>query len=140
MDAHKKRRFRFGGSSIFPGLATKGAEDPFYWRGADGSHHALLHNMAPWDTWWWHGRRGNRVGRHAWSEDGRAWHYSGDVAYTATVEYDDGAEYTFYRRERPHLLLDAATRAPTHLVTGVMTGIGDASFTLVQRIEHSVAA
>ena len=123
----------FGGANIFEGLQTKGTEDAFLWRAADGVYHALFHNMAPWDTWWWHGRPGNRVGRHGWSVDGRHWQYSSDAAYTATVQYADGSNVTFYRRERPHLLLDDARR-PVALVTGVMTGVGDRSFTQVQKI------
>ena len=54
--------------------------------------------------------------------------------YGANVEYSDGSVYHFARRERPHLIFNDDTGDPTHLVTGVMTGAGDAAFTHISPI------
>jgi len=91
---------------IFKGLE----EDPFWWfQPATRSYHALFHNM---------GGCGG-VGCHAFSPDGFRWTLSATPAYNFTVAFDDGSSATFSRRERPQLVFDPATGAPTHLINGV---------------------
>jgi hypothetical protein len=94
-----------------------GQEDPFLWRSARGWH-MLSHAM---------GAPGGGVGGLFASLDGVAWVQAPHPAYTTTVNMTGpgwggagGAAVTFSRRERPELLLDAATGAPTHLLTGAM--------------------
>jgi hypothetical protein len=94
---------------IFMGLE----EDPFLWRqeGSDGNFtfHALFHDMGGCSA----------VGCHAYSRDGLAWTLSSTPAYNYTVSFTDGSSTTFSRRERPQLVFDPATGAPTHLINGV---------------------
>lgn len=61
------------------------------------------------------------------------------AAYTRTVAFDDGSAVRMLRRERPKVLLDAESKRPTHLFTGVCPpsarSPGDKTcFTMVQRI------
>lgn len=77
------------------------------------------------------------AGRHAFSRDGRAWTLTADLAYNGTVTFADGSAVTYTKRERPHLLLDAASGAPAVLYTGVMEfpeHVDDHSWTLAQPI------
>jgi hypothetical protein len=90
---------------IFRGLE----EDPFFWLDAAGSYHALFHDMG--------GCAG--VGCHAFSRDGWAWTLSATPAYNYTVDFSDGSRTVFSRRERPQLVFDPDTGAPTHLINGV---------------------
>jgi hypothetical protein len=122
----------FAGPYIYPArripfLHVHSVEDPFLWRNKRGSFHALFHNWA-----------GSTAGAHAYSPDGLTWTWSPTPTYTKTVELADGSSFTFKRRERPHLLLDAE-RNPTHLYNGVQseenrgtTGQKDFSYTFVQ--------
>ena len=104
------------------------------------------------------------VGVHAFSRDGRAWFFSGlayapaapdsverfgrepfmrggdagTLRYTNVVEIQGGDPLVLNRRERPHLVFGEgdAARAPLALVTSAEAeGVGDRSFTLVQRVE-----
>lgn len=81
------------------------------------------------------------VGGHAASLDGRTWHYSGGATYTTTVEFEDGKNVTFKRRERPEMLIDELGN-PTHLITGVVDAtnvpgtMNDRSWTLVQPVRQ----
>ena len=43
------------------------------------------------------------VGGHAFSEDGANWYISPVIAYTPTVQWEDGTSVTYRARERPHL-------------------------------------
>eukprot|EP01045_Picozoa_sp_COSAG04_P017070 COSAG04_NODE_1484_length_6561_cov_1.862272_1_plen_278_part_10 len=67
------------------------------------------------------------------------------AAYTRTVAFDDGSAVRMLRRERPKVLLDAESKRPTHLFTGVCPpsarSPGDKTcFTMVQRIEAAASA
>ena len=59
------------------------------------------------------------VGCHAFSRDGVAWTLSATPAYDYRVAFSDGSATTFSRRERPQLVFDPETGAPTHLINGV---------------------
>ena len=91
---------------IFAGLE----EDPFFWFQANtNSYHALFHNMGGCKD----------VGCHSFSRDGMTWTLSKTPAYSYNVTFDDGKETVFSRRERPQLVFDPVTGAPTHLINGV---------------------
>ena len=102
-------------------------EDPFLWRDKQGRFHALFHNMEPTDGTAY-------CGTHAFSSDGANW-IAGGWTYGGSVQFTDGSNFTFSRRERPHLLFDGFT--PVGLSNGVQYGgpYGDAVFTLVQPID-----
>lgn len=106
------------------------AEDPFIWyQNSTRSYHALLHGLGGCDG----------VGCHAFSADGFTWTLSAASAYNYTVYFVDGTNTTFARRERPHLVLDPDTGAPTHLINGVKLpsdlqppgGQGDYSYSII---------
>ena len=140
--------YTFENASLFecgraPNLAQRGSEDPYLWSktharpeaqveaqaggaaGGEGqesgaatpvvSFHAILHR---------NGCKGgvgcspHVSGQHAYSVDGAHWSLSGASAYNATVQYADGTVDQLLSRERPHLILDPKSGAPTHLVTG----------------------
>ena len=42
--------------------------------------------------------------------------------YSNLVQVTDGSSYTVSTRERPKLLFDAVTGAPTHFISGVCGG------------------
>jgi hypothetical protein len=91
---------------IFPGLE----EDPFFWyQNNTNSFHAIFHNMGGCKD----------VGCHAFSKDGLSWTLSKTPCYSYNVSFTDGKEKVFSRRERPQLVFDPATGAPTHLINGV---------------------
>jgi hypothetical protein len=115
---------------LFPGRA----EDPFLWyQRSTNSYHALLHGLGGCGA----GAAG--VGCHAFSADGARWTLGSAPAYNFTVRFSDGSNTTFRRRERPHLVLDPDTGAPTHLINGVQPpqglqpagGQGDYAYTIV---------
>ena len=110
-------------------------EDPFVWQQPDGTLHCLYHN----------GRGGSRTnhGLHAFSADGEEWHKAPDALlprcaarnpaspptagmhncsalYTDLVTLDDGTSITLSGRERPALLFDPLTGAPTWLYNGAI--------------------
>jgi hypothetical protein len=70
------------------------------------------------------------VGLHAYAEtiaaDGSGWataprlvgNASEPSAYSSRVQFSDGTEFSFFRRERPELRTNAAGD-PTHLITGI---------------------
>lgn len=91
---------------IFKGLE----EDPFWWwQNSTNSYHALFHDMGGCSA----------VGCHAFSPDGSKWTLSSTPAYDYAVTFTDGTTTTFSRRERPQLVFDPDTGAPTHLINGV---------------------
>jgi hypothetical protein len=108
-------------------------EDPFIYRGPRGTYHMIAHSLC--SSW----PRCPAVGGHAASTDGKTWHYSGGAAYTTNVQFADGTNVTYSRRERPELLLDEHG-LPTHLITGVVESsetpgtMNDRSWTLVQPV------
>jgi hypothetical protein len=110
------------------------AEDPFLWyQGSTRSYHALLHGLGGCGV----GAAG--VGCHAFSPDGYSWTLGAQPAYNLSVLLSDGSSATFARRERPHLVMDPKTGAPTHLINGVQLphgmqppgGQGDYSYTII---------
>lgn len=117
---------------LWPDLGPMGTEDPFLYLDEDGTGvHAIFHLMyglpAPLDTtqWWL-----EAAGAHAYSPDGvRDWTFGG-LAYGQlsvpgnTVPLTDGTNRTFSRRERPHFVIDPATKRPSHITNAVDTGDG----------------
>lgn len=99
-------------------------EDPFVW-GPDeaGAFHAIFHD-----------RSCSGCGGHAYSTDGARWFYTG-LAYGPAVEFTDGTNYTFARRERPHLVFDSDGQ-PIALTTGVQYGQRDSAYTLLQPLRR----
>ena len=111
---------------VFAGLE----EDPFLWyQAATSSFHALFHDMGGCKD----------VGCHAFSRDGWQWTLSTTPAYGFGVSFTDGSQTVFSRRERPQLVFDPATGAPTHLINGVQLphseqpagGQGDYTYSII---------
>jgi hypothetical protein len=107
-------------------------EDPFLWQDRRGHYHALLHANT------WVDSRGVvhsvalHAGRHAYSVNGVEWTYSRTPPYTGTIQWNNGSSCSLSRMERPYLLFDAKTGAPTHLINGVQRYSADEyTFTLV---------
>lgn len=97
------------------GNGTINIEDPFVWQDRRGNLHALFHKFTDEHP---------NSGGHAFARasaagaGGAGWTVSAAAAYTTAITTADGAVTTFNRRERPHLLLDAATgRVPLMLYT-----------------------
>ena len=109
-------------------------EDPFVWQQPDGTMHCLYHNGRSKHT---------NHGLHAFSRDGVAWHKPADALlpkcafgnastpvtpslhncsamYGDAVALDDGSRIVLTGRERPALLFDEATGAPTYLFNGAI--------------------
>lgn len=88
------------------------AEDPTVWyqAGPPASYHALFHGLGACE---------GAAGCHAFSRDTWEWTLSPVPAYNFTVEFDDGSQVVFARRERPQLILDPKTGAPLALINGV---------------------
>jgi hypothetical protein len=64
-----------------------------------------------------------------------AWRLSPDAPYSLSAEWANGTAAKLARRERPQLLLDAASGAPAVLFNGVSPSRGsDASFTMAARV------
>ena len=119
-------------SVLFPVLAGQtGTEDFYPYQDCKGRWHSLFHNRSPN---YYHGDQ-TVCGAHAFSEDGVNWIYGG-VAFTNTVEYDDGEMYTFGRRERPHLVFDANDSCTPVALTTAVEYYKDATFTFIQSIKH----
>ena len=115
---------------LFPQLVPIATEDPFLYRDCDGGWHAIFHNMSP--------TRHDLPGGHAFSNDGINWIYSGYI-YTQFVQYDDGTNFTFIKRQRPHFIFDSDLCTPIALTTGMLYNGGqynDSSFTLLQPIKQ----
>ena len=119
--------------------------DPFVWQQRDGSLHCLYHNGRGSST---------NHGLHAFSSDGKTWHKAPDALlpacarraagsptpsyhncsalYTDTVELDDGTTMVLSGRERPALLFDEVTGAPSILYNGAIDSV--AWYAMAQRI------
>ena len=125
-------------------------EDPSVWIDADGRYHMLSHNGDRGQTYA-HNASGD-CGRHYFSTNGKAgtWRVApllpeadlGGCAYLRTVPFDNAEpvsrDFTFYRRERPHLIFDLDGVTPVALSTAVIDSpvYGcDRSYTLVQPIK-----
>lgn len=77
------------------------------------------------------------AGRLAYSEDGEVWTYSATPAFNGTITFSNGTTHVMARMERPVLLFDEATQAPTHLINGVQPYEDDHymyTFTLIQEV------
>ena len=136
-----------------------GTEDSFLWRDAAGVFHALFHHMVglpfPEDgTAWWL----TAALAHAYSEDGKAWVYTGVAAGNSTapgagvLDWAGGGRSTVARQESPYLVIEPSgfpgeplRGEPRFLVSAVSTGASrcaradcadhdDGSYTLVQPV------
>ena len=103
----------------------KAYEDPFLWQDARGNLH-LLHHLYDFRN----GYPPNpaaphpiQVSAHAFSAPPfHDWRFNmGAQPYDAQITFRNGTKQLFSTWERPHLVLDPETRAPTHLVTGVQS-------------------
>merc|ERR1712176_1577070 len=114
---------------LFPQLVWPETEDPFIYLHCNGMYHAIFHNMSPTIQ--------HIPGGHAYSMDGINWIYAGSI-YGNTVQYTDGTNFIFSRRERPHFIFDIDDCTPIALTNGAQYGgqYGDATFTLLQPIKH----
>lgn len=107
------------------------AEDPSLWVDKRGNFHYLMHYIPD----------ATLVARHAF-----ATHYDGpwmiheeSIPYNSTVQFTDGGETTWEKRERPHLVFNDQ-KDPAWLVTGAVLpgaagGYHGGSFTLIQQIK-----
>jgi len=111
--------------------SSMGTEDPFLYRDENGYFHAVFHNMVPCPDY----PCPEVAGGHAYSPNGRNWTYTG-VAFNSSGSYEDGTNFTFLRRERPHLLFDSDGTTIVGLTSGVAYGgeAGDATFTFAQPV------
>jgi hypothetical protein len=99
-----------GNTTTFP----MSLEDTYMFQDPRGNFHALFHSFVK-----------GAVGGHAFSRDGSSWTFASkangflqDGAYSRVVTLANGTRLTLDRRERPHLLLDAAGN-PAYLTNGV---------------------
>jgi hypothetical protein len=109
------------------------AEDPFIWEDKRGNFHMLVHSLLPGAGF----GDGPNVGRHAFARSWAGpWTINGEsVAFTTSVEFDDGSFVDYYRRERPSLLFsgDGEMRLLA-LSTGVQEVGEGGSYSLIQPI------
>eukprot|EP01083_Nonionella_stella_P070904 190017_1 len=120
--------YKVQANPLFPDVNT---EDIYIYKDCDGYYHALFHNMQPnFDQ--------SLCGAHAFSMDGIHWQYGG-YAFGNKVQFSDGSQYVFKRRERPHLIFDVKDGCtPVALTSAVEYGgvSGDQSYTLIQPIKR----
>jgi hypothetical protein len=122
--------------------ACGGGEDNFIYIDTRGNWHCLYHRAPFPDP--------AAQGGHAFSRDGLVWHVSEGAAYPGQQAYMGGHVGKYGKRERPHLVFDAATGEPTHLTNGVCLnsnwmecnnnpwpGYFDYTFTTVAPIQRS---
>ena len=126
-----------------------GKERILLWVDADGRYHMISHNGDRGQTY--AQNASGDCGRHYFSTNGKAgiWRVApllpeadlGGCAYPRTVAFDNAepvSSFTFYRRERPHLIFDCDGVTPVALSTAVIDSpvYGcDRSYTLVQPIK-----
>ena len=98
----------WGANELF---LTKGIEDPFGWKDAQGVFHAIFHYMVS----------ERDLTSHAWSTDffGK-WTHTGD-ANVQNVSFTDGTFAKFESCERPNLVVDDAGK-PVALATACNAG------------------
>lgn len=113
-------------------------EDPFIWRDKRSHFHMLLHSLEP------EGGFGNgpKVGRHAFARDWDGeWTFDAEkLAFSTNVEYEDGGDIDFYRRERPQLFFsEDGLMVPLFLTTGVQEVGSLMSYSVVQPIGDGAA-
>ncbi|CAH1787739.1 unnamed protein product [Owenia fusiformis] len=115
---------------LWPFLPAPGTEDPFVYIDKRGNFHAIFHNKYPSNVQ-------ESVGGHAFSPDGINWQYGGR-AFGNKVQFTDGTEFEFTRRERPHFVFDKDGVTPLALTSGAQYGgkYNDACYTLLQPVNH----
>ncbi|KAI5300217.1 Transcription factor iws1 [Ascosphaera pollenicola] len=115
-------------------LFSENSEDPFIWQDKRGNWHLLVHSLEA-DG----GFDGQpNVGRHAYAKSLEGpWTFDNKtVAYTTTVDFDDGSQILYHRRERPQLLFsEDESMRPLYLTNGVQEKGTHASYSLVQPIK-----
>ena len=96
-------------AATFIDLHNASVEDPFYWRGASGSHHLIAHSSTVCS-----GSAGGRnwCGVIASSADGVTWRLARDAAYGPNVTLANGTTIELYARQRPQLLFAPTAAAP----------------------------
>lgn len=105
-------------------------EDPFIWQDKRGNWHMLLHSLEPTGGF----GDGPDVGRHAFARrwEGPWTFVSETLVYNTTIEYDDGSDITFYRRERPQLFFsEDGEMTPLFLTNGVQPMNSSMSYTAI---------
>ena len=143
-------------------------EDPSIWVDKDGHYHMISHNGARGQDFRPSNTSGD-CGRHYFSTDGAAgtWRVAPlpavdlggcafprvDVPFADEGSTQATAKYTFYRRERPHVVLGPDGFTPVALTTAVIDSpvcpgthwgpgddeiYGDQSYTLLQPVRGSV--
>jgi hypothetical protein len=107
-------------------------EDPDVFRDRRGNFHMLTHYFGP------NKRTKGAAGGHAFSRDGRVWHWAG-VAYSGKIEHANGTVVTVQSRQRPQVLL--VNGEPAVLFTGVQPKNGkELAYTVAQPIARGSAA
>lgn len=87
--------------------------------------HLLCHHNQPGTT--------QPAGLHAFSTDGGHSFSKPVAAFGTAITYTNGTTIDLYRRERPWLVFEEGSRAPTHLLTSALLNKGDGfSWTFVQ--------
>lgn len=111
------------------------AEDPFLWQDKRGNWHMLLHSLE--EDGGFGGQ--HNIGRHAYATSLQGpWTWGNrSVAYTTKVEFDDGSEIVYWRRERPQVLFsEDGLMRPLFLTNGVQEVGKKESYSLVQPINQ----
>jgi hypothetical protein len=113
-------------------------EDPFVWKDKRGHFHMLLHSLELEGGF----GDGPKVGRHAFARawDG-AWTFDNEtLAFNTTVQYTQGPEVDFFRRERPQLFFsEDGEMTPLFLTTGVQERNSPMSYSVIQPIGDGAA-
>lgn len=97
-------------------------EDPYMWADARGNFHMIAHRYDYRDGY---PPNPNQtmpvlVSGHGYSADGVDWRFnSAQQPYDAKITFANGTVQQFSTWERPHLLFDQKSGAPTHLINGV---------------------
>ncbi|KAK4496776.1 hypothetical protein PRZ48_012759 [Zasmidium cellare] len=107
-----------------------GSEDPFIWQDKRGNYHILVHSLEPEGGF----GSGPKVGRHAFSRSIEGpWRFGNKtLAFSTMVEFEDGTQIDYYRRERPQLFFsDDGEMRPLFLTTGVQEVGSGMSYTLM---------
>ena len=138
---YKKSPESVHSNGIFKGDLVVGLEDMYAWQNPPATHrdgcHMVLHQEA---------QGVENLGAHAFTADPTCisgWQLTKprpSRAYGPEFAWDNGTTTTFGSRERPQIVLNAATGEPTHLSNGFILkphaggGWNGASFTLVAPI------
>jgi len=97
-------------------------EDPYLWMDTRGHFHLLAHRYDYRDGW---PQNPNQtmpvlVSGHGYSENGIDWGFNVEQQpYDAVIVFQNGTRQHLSTYERPHLIFEAASGQPTHLVNGV---------------------